>query len=279
VISFKIDNDLDFIILGCNRFIKLGDGIYDQLTDQEVTECIWLSLQETIREKNIHLQCGVAVDLVLKSSLLRRSLDNVTCVLIVFENFEKCYNNNASNFNFSTHNSALSTFNSINTPNNNRNMLNDIQDEKSNINANKSYITNSTNNNSEVSNKSSFETFKFSSSNLMNLKLDQSIKDKSVNFQNKSLKSESPDRFKGSKVGLSGAPKSDTQITKYFSKVKKEKTIDINLTNYLTNSQKLKTPNKNINQEDSLPYNLIKKLPSTTKNFKKNDTLHKFQKK
>ena len=259
--------------------IKIGDGIYDQLTDQEVTECIWLSLQETIREKNIHLQCGVAVDLVLKSSLLRKSLDNVTCVLIVFENFEKCYNNNASNFNFSTHNSALSTFNSVNTPNNNRNVLNDIQDEKSNINANKSYITNSTNNNSEVSNKSSIETFKFSSSNLTNFKLDQSIKDKSVNSQSKSLKSESPDRFKGSKVGLLGPPKSDTQLTKYFSKVKKEKTIDINLTNYLTNSQKLKSPNKNINQEESLPNNLIKKQPSTTKNFKKNDTLHKFQKK
>lgn len=259
--------------------VKVGDGIYDQLSDQEVTECIWLSLQETIREKNIHLQCGVAVDLVLKSSLIRRSLDNVTCVLIVFDNFEKCYNNNISNFNFSNHNSALSTFNSLNTPNNNRNIVNEIQDEKSNNNANKSYITNSTNNNSEVSNKNSFETFKFSSSNLTNIKLDQSIKDKSVNFQNKSLKSESPDLFKVSKVGLLGAPKSDTHITKYYSKNKKEKTIDINLTNFLTTSQKLKTPNKIMNQEDSLPNNFTKKQPSTTKNFKRNETLLKFQKK
>ena len=260
---------------------KLGDGIYDQLTDQEVTECVWLSLQESIREKTIHLQCGVAVDLVLKSSLLRKSLDNVTCVLIAFENFEKCYNNNTSNFNFSTHNSALSTFNTINTPNNNRNIINEIQDEKSNNNNNnnKSYLTISTNNNSEISNKSSYENFKFSTLNLTNCKLDQSIKEKSISFQNKSMKSESPDRFKGTKVSLKGAPKSDTQVTKYFSKIKKEKTIDINLTNYLTNSQKIKTPKKVINQEESLGSNLIKKHPSTSKNFKRSETFKKFQKK
>ena len=96
----------------------LGDGIFDQLTDKEVTECVWLTIQESVRGKNLHLQCGVAVDMIIKSSLLRKTLDNVTCVLIVFENFERCYNNNSSNFNFSTINSNLSTFNTLNSPNN-----------------------------------------------------------------------------------------------------------------------------------------------------------------
>jgi len=43
-------------------------------------------------EKNIHSQCGKAVDMVIKSSLVRKSLDNVTCLMIAFNNFENCYN-------------------------------------------------------------------------------------------------------------------------------------------------------------------------------------------
>jgi hypothetical protein len=39
--------------------------------------------------KNIHLQSGVGVDMIIKSSLVRRTLDNVTCVLIGFSNFER----------------------------------------------------------------------------------------------------------------------------------------------------------------------------------------------
>lgn len=38
--------------------------------------------------KNIHLQCGIGVDMIIKSSLVRRTLDNVTCVMIAFNNFE-----------------------------------------------------------------------------------------------------------------------------------------------------------------------------------------------
>jgi hypothetical protein len=36
----------------------------------------------------VHKQCGKAVDAVLKTSALRKSCDNITAVLIAFDNFE-----------------------------------------------------------------------------------------------------------------------------------------------------------------------------------------------
>ena len=38
---------------------------------------------------NIHKQTGMAVEYILKNSLLRRTLDNVTVVMISFKNFKK----------------------------------------------------------------------------------------------------------------------------------------------------------------------------------------------
>ena len=43
-------------------------------------------------EKTIHSQCGKAIDMVIKSSLVRKSLDNVTAVIVSFNNFESYYN-------------------------------------------------------------------------------------------------------------------------------------------------------------------------------------------
>lgn len=43
-------------------------------------------------DKTIHNQCGKAIDMVIKSSLVRKSLDNVTAVMVSFKNFENCYN-------------------------------------------------------------------------------------------------------------------------------------------------------------------------------------------
>jgi hypothetical protein len=38
---------------------------------------------------NVHKQCGLGVEYVLKNSLVRRTLDNVTVVMIAFSNFKK----------------------------------------------------------------------------------------------------------------------------------------------------------------------------------------------
>ena len=38
--------------------------------------------------KDVHKMCGMGVEYILKNSLLRRSLDNVTVVVIGFSNFK-----------------------------------------------------------------------------------------------------------------------------------------------------------------------------------------------
>jgi len=77
--SFRISEDHDFIVLAC-------DGIYDKLSNKETIECVWNSVKD-VRSQNIHQQTGLGVEYILKNSLLRRTLDNVTVVLVAFENF------------------------------------------------------------------------------------------------------------------------------------------------------------------------------------------------
>ena len=70
----------DFIIMGC-------DGIFDRLSNKEVLQCAWNSVNDNV-SPNIHKMCGLSVEYVLKNSLLRRTLDNVTVVMIAFSNFK-----------------------------------------------------------------------------------------------------------------------------------------------------------------------------------------------
>jgi hypothetical protein len=46
-----------------------------------------MTIEDGCKSKNIHEQCGMAVDMVIKSALSRKSVDNVTCLIIAFENF------------------------------------------------------------------------------------------------------------------------------------------------------------------------------------------------
>ncbi|CDW80413.1 serine threonine protein phosphatase [Stylonychia lemnae] len=82
--SFKISNEHDFVILGC-------DGIFDKLNNQDTMACVWNSVNDNKTlgfAQNIHKQSGMAVEYILKNSLLRRTLDNVTVVMIAFNNFK-----------------------------------------------------------------------------------------------------------------------------------------------------------------------------------------------
>jgi serine/threonine protein phosphatase PrpC len=73
----------------------LGDGIFDKLSNEEVAECVWMSVRDVadsqLESQNqsvvIHTQLGMGVEYILKNALLRRSLDNVTVVVIGFESF------------------------------------------------------------------------------------------------------------------------------------------------------------------------------------------------
>lgn len=69
-----------------------GDGVFDQLSSKDVTDCVWMTMEEHIKAKTIHAQSAIGVDMILKTSLVRKTLDNITCVLLAFENFEKQLN-------------------------------------------------------------------------------------------------------------------------------------------------------------------------------------------
>ena len=92
--------NLDFFILGC-------DGIYDQMSNKEILDLAWMILKNNnkhnfeLRENglngynennindinDIHYKSGLIVDLILKSSLARKSFDNVTCLFIGLKDF------------------------------------------------------------------------------------------------------------------------------------------------------------------------------------------------
>jgi len=85
ITAFKIRNNYDFIFIAC-------DGIFDKLNNKDVIHLIWQSIQtqneEHHQKLDVHKQSGKAVDAILKTSALRKSCDNITAVLIAFDNFE-----------------------------------------------------------------------------------------------------------------------------------------------------------------------------------------------
>lgn len=101
--KFRIDfgerEDCDYIVMG-------SDGIFDKLSNEEVAECVWMSVRDVNKESNlesstpvinVHKQIGMGVEYVIKNALLRRSLDNVTVVVIAFEGFQRKLANGGSN--------------------------------------------------------------------------------------------------------------------------------------------------------------------------------------
>ncbi len=90
--SFTIGSNSDFLVIGC-------DGIYDQLSNKDSVDCVWMTTKDESKAKDLHSQCALGVDMVMKSSLVRRTLDNVTVLLIAFQNFENIFQNSVKNKN------------------------------------------------------------------------------------------------------------------------------------------------------------------------------------
>ena len=75
-------DDVDFFIMGC-------DGIYDQLSSKDVVDCAWMVFNSSDENNSsLNVSCGNIVDLILKMSMIRKSYDNVTCLIIVFKERE-----------------------------------------------------------------------------------------------------------------------------------------------------------------------------------------------
>lgn len=86
IFSFKIEDNIDFIVLGC-------DGIYDLFKNEELCNAVYMSMPDK-KDMSIHSFCGRAVDMIMKTALSRNSLDNITTVLISFNNLEQTLKTN-----------------------------------------------------------------------------------------------------------------------------------------------------------------------------------------
>ena len=70
------------------KYYILGDGIFDKLNSKDVIRTVWESTEQE-KATNIHQQCGLAVEQILRESITRRTLDNITVVVIGFKNFKQ----------------------------------------------------------------------------------------------------------------------------------------------------------------------------------------------
>lgn len=89
--EFTIDKEHDFILLG-------SDGIFDKLSNEEITNCVWSSVRKNAKEKNgssIHELCGGAVEEVIKLAMTKNSLDNVTAVLVCLKGLKQALKSKA----------------------------------------------------------------------------------------------------------------------------------------------------------------------------------------
>lgn len=83
--AFKIKENYDFITIGC-------DGVFEKMENQAVMDQVWeaaLQPENLKQPMTMHARCGTSVDAVLNECVNQKTLDNITCVIIGFNNFEK----------------------------------------------------------------------------------------------------------------------------------------------------------------------------------------------
>jgi len=76
IYTLRVEDDLDFVVL-------CSDGVFDKMSNQEVTNVVWKSIKT---DESLHLDCEKAVKNIIKISLDKRSTDNITAVVIAFNN-------------------------------------------------------------------------------------------------------------------------------------------------------------------------------------------------
>jgi len=64
-----------------------GDGVFDKLSNEEIINTAWGGWTNK-QDQNIHLVLRNGVENIIKESLLKKSLDNVTGILIGFSHLE-----------------------------------------------------------------------------------------------------------------------------------------------------------------------------------------------
>lgn len=82
--AYKIKSNYDFIVIGC-------DGVFEKLNNTDICNKTWeASLQpEDLRvPSTVHQRCGSAIDMMLHECVNEKTLDNITSVIIGFQNYE-----------------------------------------------------------------------------------------------------------------------------------------------------------------------------------------------
>jgi len=63
----------------------LGDGIFDVLSNEEVVEIVWSTVRSK-KAKTLHEAMKMAVESIIREALLKKSLDNVTAIIVCLNN-------------------------------------------------------------------------------------------------------------------------------------------------------------------------------------------------
>ena len=98
IFCYNLKNDnIDFLLLGC-------DGIYDQMSSDEILDCAWMVFNndKEMGNINIHEKCGTVIDFILKSSMARKSFDNVTCLIVALKDINNPQNSTNKGYKKST---------------------------------------------------------------------------------------------------------------------------------------------------------------------------------
>ena len=66
----------------------LGDGIYDRLDNEKILNKIWSLKKKNSTISDIHQLCGTITDAIIKFSMKKDSVDNVSVIFVAFKNFE-----------------------------------------------------------------------------------------------------------------------------------------------------------------------------------------------
>ena len=84
IFIFDINSNDDFIVMGC-------DGIFDDLSNEEVINAAWIVFKNRAKEKNydIHELSQEACDMIIKVALEKQTTDNLSCIVIGLEGIEK----------------------------------------------------------------------------------------------------------------------------------------------------------------------------------------------
>ena len=87
MISYYLDVIIYYIFLYLFYFC-IGDGIFDTLSNDEIFKKIWGYKKKGQVHDDIRQLCGKITDGIIKYSMQKKSLDNVSVIFIAFKNFE-----------------------------------------------------------------------------------------------------------------------------------------------------------------------------------------------